>query len=527
MAESKGQLARFAAVFAGGTMLSRILGLVRDIVIAGLIPTAARDSFFFAFRLPNMLRDMLGEGATNAAFVPVLAQTQEKESPEAFRSLVAQLLGIMTVVLGVITVLGVLAMPLVPYLLELLRPLTNAEPKDPVELRETVQIMQWTFPYLFFIGLAAFAMAPLFSVRHYGTPSWAPALLNIAFIGGCALFYKRFENPAWSLVVGVWLGGAAQLAVLAWAMRKHAHVTLPAFPPRHPGVGRAFLLLLPVILGQATGEVNKMVDNFFAYSLEEGVVTALFYANHLVQLPLSIFGVAVSVAILPSISRAAARGEHGEIRGTLLHGYRQTFFLVFPAMLGLIFLREPIMRLLFERGAFTPGETERAATALLYYGAGLLSFAWVKVSVQGFYALHDTKTPVIIAAASMFLNILLNCALVGPMGYRGLALATTISYTVNFALLYVFLNGRYGALWDRAATDALLRMTVATVMMCGVAYGLNYRLEFLLGTGGFAARLTTVALPVAAGVIVYALLCRALNVDEMRQLLGAFRARKG
>jgi len=157
----------------------------------------------------------------------------------------------------------------------------------------------------------------------------------------------------------------------------------------------------------------------------------------------------------------------------------------------------------------------------------LLSFAWVKVSVQGFYALHDTKTPVIIAAASMFLNILLNCALVGPMGYRGLALATTISYTVNFALLYVFLNGRYGALWDRAATDALLRMTVATVMMCGVAYGLNYRLEFLLGTGGFAARLTTVALPVAAGVIVYALLCRALNVDEMRQLLGAFRARKG
>lgn len=527
MTESKGQLARFAAIFAGGTMLSRILGLVRDIVIAGLIPTAARDSFFFAFRLPNMLRDMLGEGATNAAFVPVLAQTQEKEPPEAFRALTRQLMGVLAVVLGVITVLGVLAMPLAPYVLELLRPLTNAEPKNPDEMRETVRIMQWTFPYLLFIGLAAFAMAPLFTMKHYGTPSWAPALLNIAFIGGCVVLYNRFENPAWSLVVAIWLGGAAELAVLAWAMRRHAGVTLPAFPPRHPGVGKAFLLLLPVILGQATGEVNKLVDNFFAYSLEEGVVTALFYANHLVQLPLSIFGVAVSVAILPSISRAAARGAHGEIRDTLLHGYRQTFFLVFPSMMGLVFLREPIMRLLFERGAFTPDETERAATALLYYGLGLLSFAWVKVSVQGFYAMHDTKTPVIIATASMFLNILLNCALVGPLGYRGLALATTVSYTVNFLLLFAFLNGRYGVLWDRAATEAVLRMTLAAVMMCGVAYGLNYRLEFHLGTDGFAARLVVLAVPVAAAVVVYAALCRALNVAEMRQLLGAFRRGKG
>ncbi|HNR31451.1 MAG TPA: murein biosynthesis integral membrane protein MurJ, partial [Candidatus Hydrogenedentes bacterium] len=345
-------------------------------------------------------------------------------------------------------------------------------------------------------------------------------------IAGCAALYNRFENPAWSLVVGVWLGGAAQLVVLAWAMRRHAGVLWPAFPPRHPGVGKAFLLLLPVILGQATGEVNKLVDNFFAYSLEEGVVTALFYANHLVQLPLSIFGVAVSVAILPSISRAAARGAHGEVRDTLLHSYRQTFFLVFPAMIGLVFLREPIMRLLFERGAFTADETARAATALMYYGLGLLSFAWVKVSVQGFYAMHDTKTPVIIATSSMFLNILLNCALVGPLGYRGLAIATTISFTINFILLYAFLNGRYGTLWDRAATGAFFRMAMATIMMCGVAYGLNYRLEYHLGTEGFGARLIVVVVPIAVATIVYAALCRALGVAEMRELIAAFRRRQ-
>jgi putative peptidoglycan lipid II flippase len=526
MPDTQRQLSRFMAIFAGGTMISRVLGLARDVVTAAVIPTVFRDAFLFAFRLPNMLRDMLGEGATNAAFVPVLAEAREKGSEADFRALIGGLYSAMVLVLGLITVAGVLVMPALPWVLDLLRPLTGAEPKDAGQLATTIRLMQWTFPYLFFIGLAAFAMGPLFTVRHYGTPSWSPALLNVAIIVFALLLYRRMENPAWALVIGVWAGGIAQAAVLLRAMKRHTGVLWPSFHIGLPGVRRAGWLLLPIIFGQAAGEVNKLVDNFFAYSLEEGTVTALFYANRLVQLPLSIFGVAVSVAILPEIARAAARKETGAVRETLLHGYRQTLFLVLPAMCGLVVLREPIMRLLFERGEFSPEETAMGASALLYYGLGLLSFVWVKVSVQGFYAQQDTRTPVIISAASMLLNILLNCALVGPFGFRGLAFATTVSFTVNFALLYLFLNARVGTLWDRATADTAGRVILATVAACALAYGVTRRIELHFGTAGLAVQALAVMLPVALAAAAYLGLARALRIGELDHLLGIFRRGK-
>lgn len=511
------------AVFAGGTLLSRVFGLIRDIVTAALIPTYARDAFLFAFRLPNMLRDILGEGATNAAFVPVFAEAQEKDTADGFRVLVSAVFSAMILVLAVVVVLGVLAMPALPWILDGLRPITGAAPKDPERLRMTIGLMQWTFPYLFFIGLAAFAMAPLFTMRRYGTPSWSPALLNVALIAFCVALYNYFDNPAWALVIGVWVGGVAQLGVLLFAMRRHTGVFVPNFRLRHPGIRKVFWLLLPVMFGQATAEVNKLVDNFFAYSLAEGTVTALFYANRLVQLPLSIFGVAVSVAILPAISRAVARGNHAEARDTVLHGYRQSFFLVFPAMLGLVVLREPIMRLLFERGAFSTRETDMASAALLYYGFGLLAFVWVKISVQGFYAHHDTRTPVIISAASMFLNILLNCVLVGPLGFRGLALATTISFTMNFVLLYAMLNVRVGTLWNRETAAAAFKIVLAGCMVTALAYGIAHQVQWRMGVEPFHARLLAVVLPVAAAASAYLGLAKALDIPELQHFAAIFR----
>jgi putative peptidoglycan lipid II flippase len=515
------------AIFAGGTMLSRVLGLVRDVVIAGIIPTVARDAFLFAFRLPNMLREILGEGASNAAFVPVLAEAQEKGELQAYRELVSALFSAMILMLSLVTIAGVLVMPGLPWVLDALRPLTGAAPKAPEELALTIQLMQWTFPYLFFIGLAAFAMAPLFTMRHYATPSWSPALLNVALIACAAGLRGYFDNPAWALVIGVWIGGIAQLAVLMAAMRRHAGVIWPNFRLRHPGIRQAGWLLLPVLFGQATSEVNKLVDNFFAYSLESGTVTALFYANRLVQLPLSIFGVAVSVAILPSISRAAARNDLDEVRGTLLHGFRQTYFLVLPAMLGLIALRDPIMRLLFERGEFSPRETEMAATALFYYGFGLLAFVWVKISVQGFYAMQDTRTPVLISTGCMFLNILLNAALVGPMGYRGLALATTISFALNFVLLYLFLNVRVGPLWDAASRRTLVRGGLAAIVACAAAYGLAHRIERHLGHETLLLQLLAVLGPIGLAAVLYLSLARALRLEGLEQMVRLIRRNSG
>jgi len=523
MNPSKRQLSRFAATFAGGTLLSRVLGLVRDMVLAALIPTVARDAFLFAFKFPNMLRDMLGEGAANAAFVPVLSEVQEKEPEASYREAVSACLSAMLLLFGGLTALGVVLMPLLPWVLEAIRPLTGQEPKSAEELGATVQLLRWTFPYLFFIGLAVFAMAPLFTSKHYATPSWSPVLLNVALIACCLLFHKRFPNPAWALVVGVWLGGIAQLVVMFAAMKRYAGVLLPNFKLGHPAVLKSFWLLGPVILGQATGEVNKMVDNVFAYSLPEGTVTALFYANRLVQLPLSIFGIAVSVAILPTIARAGARGDHGEIRDMLMHGLRQTFFLVAPAMVGLILLRAPLIRLLFERGNFDAESTQRAATALLFYGLGLLSFSWVRVSVQGFYAIQDTKTPVIIASCSMLLNIVLNCLLVGPLGFRGLALSTSISFTLNFVCLYGLLGRRFGALWDAAFLGGLARMAVATAGMGVVTYATALAAEHYGGGMTAWGRGASALLPIVAAVVAYAALCRLLKVPELRQYLEAFR----
>jgi putative peptidoglycan lipid II flippase len=526
MAEGRSQIARFAAIFAGGTLLSRVLGLVRDIVLAATVPAAARDAFFFAFRLPNMLRDMLGEGATNAAFVPVFTAARETETPEAYRRMVSACLSAMLILLTVVTAAGVLLMPLVPAALAALQPFTGSAPPPAEEMAEIVLMLQWTFPYLLLIGLAVFATGPLYVARHYSTPSWSPVLLNIALIAVCFLLPGQVMEPKWALIAGVWLGGVAQLVVLFVAMRRVTGIWLPNFQLRDPAIRKVSRLLGPVLVGQAAGEVNKLVDSFFAIMLGPGVVSALFFANRLIQLPLSIFGIAISVAILPEISRAGARGEYDAVRRTLAQGLSQTTFLVAPAMVVLLMLGEPIIRLLFQRGAFDAAQTEMAAVALWYYGAGLLSFSWVKVTVQGFYALHDTKTPVKIATVSMLSNIAMNAALVGPMGFRGLALATTLSYTMNFLALYVLMGRRCGSLWDRAFAGAMLRLSVALGFLALTIFALSLGVGKVVSGNTIMTDLLHVFVPVGGGGIVYLGACALLRVSEMQDLMTLFRRRR-
>ena len=276
-------------------------------------------------------------------------------------------------------------------------------------------VTPWLMPYFFLIGAGVFAMGPLFVMQRYSTASWSPALLNVALMSHVSSPATTF--PTLFALVAYCLALAASPRPPA---RRHETPAISACPLelRHPGVRKAMLLLVPIVLGQATGEVNKVVDAFFAFKLE--AVSYLYYANRLVQLPLSVFGLAVAVAILPSISAAGAREDYGEIRATLAHGFRQSAFLVMPALAGLLILREPIMQLLFahEGGAFSPEEARHAANALFYLAWGLLFFSWVKVGVQGFYAVHNTATPVIVASLSMALNIALNLALVGPWATR-------------------------------------------------------------------------------------------------------------
>ncbi len=520
MTKSQRQLSKFTAIFAGGTLFSRVLGLVRDIVLFSMMK-ASMGPFLVAFKLPNMLRDLIGEGASNAAFVPVFSESIEKDSEEDYRELVSAAMSAMLIVLGILTLLGILLIPMIFGSMHLLSFFTKDQDLSPERIRLMTVMARWMFPYLFFIGMTVFAMGPLFTKKHYATPSWSPALLNLSLIGCCWAFHDRFAEPAYALVLGVWLGGLAQMGVQYWAMGKHVGVWKPNFKLNHPGIRTIFWLLLPVLIGQATGEVNKLVDTLFAASMGDDRVRALYIANRMVQLPLSVLGLAVAAAILPSISRAGARADHEEIRQTLIHGLRQTFFLVFPALLGLIVLREPIIRLLFEHGQFGAADTQQAATALFIYGFGLLSFVWVKVLVTGFYAIKDTRTPVIVASASMFLNILLNFMLVGPLDYKGLALATTISFTLNFVALFVLLCGRFGKLWDAPFIESMTRMSIAAGMMLAVAYGTHDRIALFFPD----SRLMAVVTPIGCSVLVYGLLCYYLDVPDLRYFLGLLTRR--
>jgi putative peptidoglycan lipid II flippase len=512
-------LTRFAAIFASGTLFSRVLGLVRDMAMAAFIPAAARDTFLFAFSLPNMLRDMLGEGATNAVFVPVLTEAREKRGEEEYRRTIRALLGAMTLLFAALTLLGVLLMPLVPAALELVRPLTRGAAIPPEQLALTVQVLQWTFPYLFLIGVAVFAMAPLFIARHYLTPSWAPALLSIPTILLCVFMHDAFAHPVWALVVSVWIGGILQLVAMLLAMRRYTGIWRPSFHLAHPGVARAALLLGPVILGQAAGEINKLVDRFFAFSFGESTVSALFFANRLVQLPLAIFGIAVSVAILPSISRAGAQDHADGIRHYLRLGFRQTYLLNAPAMAGLLVLAQPIVELLFLRGAFTQADADRTALAATYYGAGLVFFAFIKIAVQGFYAVQDTRTPVIIASACMILNMVLLIALSRVMGWSGLPLATTIAYGLNYVGLHIALRRRYGAVFDGAALRAIGKITLATLAMAALTIGVMQLCQHYAGDASLAARLINVVIPISIAVPAFVVFCLLLRVEELRNVL--------
>lgn len=528
MSARGGQRFRSTAVFAGGTLFSRLLGMVRDIVLAGFIPAFARDAFFLAFRLTNMLRDLVGEGAMNAAFVPVFSSRRAERGETEFRETVGAVFGVMVLLLGVLTGLGVWFAPQLVQGINSLEAVTGST-RDPAAIDLAAALVRWTFPYLFFIGLAVFAMAPLFAMKRYAVASWSPALLNIAIVVSVLCFHYIapgvLPSAVWAVVVGVWLGGVAQLAALYVAMGRAAGVWRPRFHPRHPGVREALVLMGPVILGQAAGEVNKLVDAFFAYSLPAGTVTALFYANRLVQLPLSVFAIATAAVVLPAISAACARDEPAEARDELSEGVRQTLFLALPSALGLVALGTPIVRLLFEWGAFTAAETARTAAALAWLAPGLLGFSLVKVLVTGFYGARDTRTPVLVSTASMLLNILLNVLLVAPLGFRGLALATSIAFAANAAALLWLLARRYGGFVDGALASSFVRIAAASSVSAAVAYGASLRIGALFAEDTLTARVAGVAPPLVLAVGAYLGCCIVLGVRETR-LLGALMRRR-
>lgn len=446
-----------AGLIGVATFSSRILGFVRDMVLARLFgATPAADAFFVAYRIPNLLRELFAEGSMSAAFIPVFTEYHTLQTKRDAWELASATFTTLLTIVTAVTLLGIAAAPGIVWLL------APGFHGDPDKLALTTLLTRVMFPYLLFISLAALAMGILNSLRAFAAPAFSPVFFNI-FTIACALFLSPLlPEPIIGVAIGIVAGGLAQFAMQLPGLNGRGMLFRLRFQPGHPGVKRIGLLMLPSLLGLSVTQINITVSTILA-SFFSGGPTYLFYGMRLIQFPLGIFGVALATAILPTLSAQAARGALDELRATLGFGLRMIFFIILPAMLGLILLRQPLVHLFFEHGSFTKADTLATATAVLCYAVGLWAFAGVRIIVSAFYSLQDTRTPAITAGIAVGANVFLSLWLMTLLDAAGLALATALASMLNGGILVAVLHRRLGPVdWGSIGRSAL-RVLVACI----------------------------------------------------------------
>lgn len=423
-------LLRATAVVSQMTLVSRVLGFVRDMVVAQAFGASlAADAFFVAFKIPNFLRRLFAEGAFSQAFVPVLTEYKLQRGATEVRDLVAHVAGTLGAVLLALTLLGMLASPVV---IAVFAPGFIGS-GEKFELATTM--FRLTFPYLLFISLTALAGAVLNTYGRFAVPAFTPVLLNVSLIAAVLGLAPRLEVPAMALAWGVFAAGVLQLGFQYPFLKRLGMLAWPRWGSADPGVRRIGRLMIPALFGVSVVQVNLLIDTVIASFLATGSVSWLYYSDRLVELPLALFGIAVATVILPVLSeRHTAGGTDGFSR--LLDGsLRWVSVAVLPCTVGLAVLAGPILCTLFQYGEMTPHDVDMAARSLFAYALGLLGFVYVKVLAPGFYARQDTSTPVRIGLIALAVNFVLNLVLVFPLQHAGLALATSVSALVNAGLL--------------------------------------------------------------------------------------------
>ncbi len=448
-----------AGVIGVATFSSRILGFVRDMVLARLFgATPAADAFFIAFRIPSLLRELFAEGSMSSAFIPVYTEYRTMRSKQEAWELASAVFTTLLTVVTLVTMVGILA---APWLVQLLAP---GFQDNPDKLALTTLLARVMFPYLLFISLAALAMGILNSVRAFAAPAFSPLFLNVFIIIGAVWLAPHLGEPIIGVAIGVVAGGAAQFAMQLPSLKLRGLLFGFRFEPGHPGLRRIGMLMVPTLLGLSVTQINLTVSTVLA-SFFVGGPTYLFYGMRLIQFPLGIFGVALATAILPTLSAQAARGALDELRTTLGFGLRMILFIIVPAMVGLIMLRTPIVHLFFEHGTFTAHDTAETALAVLCYAVGLWAFGGVRIIVTAFYSLQDTKTPAVSAAVALAANIIFSLMLMSFLGAAGLALATALAAMVNGIILVAVLNRRLGGVDWGVVGRSSLRVLVACIPM--------------------------------------------------------------
>jgi len=507
------RLARTTSVVSGMTLLSRVLGLVRDAVLARYFSTSlVMDAFLVANRIPNMLRRFFAEGAFSQGFVPVMARYREKHSHEEAREFVDAVAGTFGLVLFFVTLAGVIA---APVLVAIVAPGFIG---DDGRFEIATLMLRFTFPYLFFVSLTAFAGGILNTYGRFGVPAFTPVILNIVLIAAAVWLSPLLEEPGMALAYAVFAAGLLQLLFqLPFLMRIRA-LPRPTWGAAHKGVKRVGTLMLPAIFGSSVAQVNVLIGGIIASMLGVGKISLLYYSDRLMEFPLGLFGIALATVTLPYLSRQYANESMDEFSATLDWSMKLVLLIALPAAIGLIILAEPLVATIFYGGAFNDDDVRMTALAVQAFSVGLIGFSFVKILAPAYFAREDTRTPVRIGLIALAVNFVLSVALALYLtaidfasSHAGLALAISIAALLNAYLLYRGLRRdgiiRHSPGWRRL----LIQVLLANAVMLGILDWLNHPVAWWLAVD-LITRIAWLAVCVAGGVIVYALVLLSLGM---------------
>ena len=519
MPESHQRLARSAGVFGLATIASRILGLVRDQVLAYYFGAGnAMDAFRVAFRVPNLVRDLFAEGAMSAAFVPTFTRLLTLHGRDRAWRLASSVINALLVVTGVIVLVSfIFAEPLVRTF--------AAEFADvPGKLELTAHLARIVLPFLTLVAIAAALMGMLNSLGHFFVPALSPAMFNLASIV-VAITFIPFAgtlgvDPITIVAVGTLIGGVAQVAIQWPPLRREGFRYQPVLDVGDEGLRQVLFLMGPGTIGMAATQINVFVNTMLATREGTGAVSWLDFAFRVMYLPIGLFGVSIATAAAPAVSRLAAESDFARIRSTLAHAISLMLLLNLPATLGLIVLARPIVAVIFQRGRFTAADTEATASALQFYAIGLVGYSIVRIVSPTFYALRRSRLPVFASVGSVLVNVALNVWLVGVLGFRGLALGTSVTALLNATAQLFMLRREIHGIEGTRLLGSFLRVAVASILMAAATWVVAEALAGWLPGVGFAPQVTRLLLSIGAGLLTLAAAAHLLRIPEFGEARG-------
>ncbi|MEH6365354.1 murein biosynthesis integral membrane protein MurJ [Pseudomonas sp. J237] len=479
------------------TMLSRVLGFVRDTIIARTFGAGvASDAFVVAFKLPNLLRRIFAEGAFSQAFVPILAEYKTQQGEEATRTFIAYVSGLLTLVLALVTLIGILAAPWIVWIS------APGFADEPDRFNLTTDLLRVTFPYILLISLSSLAGAVLNTWNRFSVPAFVPTLLNVSMIVFALFLTPYFDPPIMALGWAVLVGGLLQLCYQLPHLKRIGMLVLPRLNLKDMGVWRVLKQMGPAIFGVSVSQISLIINTIFASFLVAGSVSWMYYADRLMELPSGVLGVALGTILLPALSKTYASADHSEYSRLLDWGLRLCFVLVLPSAVALALLAEPLTVSLFQYGKFSATDALMTQQALIAYSVGLLGIILVKILAPGFYAQQNIKTPVKIALVTLVFTQLMNLLLIGPLAHAGLALSIGLAACLNAGLLFWQLRKRNIFQPQAGWLVFLLKLVVAVLVMAAALLGVMHYMP-VWSEGTMLWRLLRLGVLVAAGLASY------------------------